>query len=184
MPTHTFLIRHGQSTYNELFDATGIDPLHYDARLTSKGREQVVALKETAQRLAVDLVIVSPLTRAIETGLGLFNPNQTRIIVSSLHRERLGNSCDIGRHPDELTAEFPMLNFSHLDELWWHDGPNKDSRGVAVEPDESVSKRMAEFSTWLTKRPEQRLAVVGHGLFFNRLTGRHFENCEIVEWQR
>ena len=66
MPTHTFLIRHGQSTFNELFDATGIDPLHHDARLTSKGRHQVVAAKEAAQRLGVDLVVVSPLTRAID----------------------------------------------------------------------------------------------------------------------
>ena len=181
MPTDTFLIRHGQSTFNERFAATGIDPLHYDSRLTSKGRAQVNATKDAARQLAVDLVVVSPLTRAIETGLGLFNPNQTRIIVSPLHRERLGNSCDIGRCPDKLSVEFPMLNFSHLEELWWHDGP-KDSRGVAFESDEAVSERMAEFSRWLIERPEQRLAVVGHGTFFHRLTGSHFENCEIVKW--
>ena len=181
MPTRTFLIRHGQSTFNELFDATGIDPLHYDARLTSKGRNQVVATKEAAQRLGVDLVIVSPLTRAIETCLGLFDPEQTRIIVSSLHRERLEHSCDIGRHPNALSVEFPMLDFSNLDECWWHNG-TKDIRSVSVEPDDVVSSRIAEFSTWLERRPEQRVAVVGHGTFFHRLTGRHFDNCEIVEW--
>ena len=118
MPPRTFLIRHGQSTFNEQFDATGIDPLHYDARLTSKGRDQVAAAKEAAQQLGIDLVVVSPLTRAIETCLGLFDPAQTPIIVSSLHRERLGNSCDVGRPPEALSVEFPMLDFSHLDKCW------------------------------------------------------------------
>ena len=182
MPAHTFLIRHGQSTFNELFDATGIDPLHYDARLTSKGRNQVVTAKDAARRLDVDVVIVSPLTRAIETCLGLFDPAKTSVVVSSLHRERLGNSCDVGRHPNVLSVEFPMLDFSHLDKCWWHDGP-KDHRGVSVEPDEVLSLRIAEFSAWLGGRPEQRVAVIGHGTFFHRLTDRHFDHCEIMEWR-
>lgn len=183
MPTHTFLIRHGQSTFNELFEVTGVDPLHYDARLTPKGRDQVEAARNATQRLGVDLVIVSPLTRAIETCLGLFDPAQTRIIVSSLHRERLGNSCDIGRHPNALSIDFPMLDFSHLSECWWHNGP-KDKRCVSVEPEVLLSSRVAEFATWPGGRPEQRVAVVGHGTFFHRLTGRHFANCEIMEWSR
>jgi glucosyl-3-phosphoglycerate phosphatase len=181
MPTHTFLIRHGQSTFNELFEVNGVDPLHYDARLTTRGRNQVEAAREAAQQLGVDLVIVSPLTRAIETCLGLFDPAQTRIVVSSLHRERLGNSCDIGRHPNALSLEFPMLDFGHLSECWWHDGP-KDERGVSTESDEVVASRIAEFRTWLGRRPEQKVAVIGHGTFFHRLTGRHFANCEIMEW--
>ena len=182
MPPRTFLIRHGQSTFNELFDVTGIDPLHYDARLTSKGRDQVMAAREAARQLEVDLVVASPLTRAIETSLGLFDPGTTRIIVSALLRERLGNSCDIGRHPSALLAEFPLLDFSHLDECWWHSGP-EDDRGIPLEPDDVVALRIGEFSSWLAQRPEHRIAVVGHGTFFHRLTGRHFENCEIVEWQ-
>ena len=182
MADDIFLIRHGQSTFNEHYDATGVDPLHFDARLTLKGRNQVAAARAAAQTLAADLVVVSPLTRAIETGLGLFNPGQTRMIVSALHRERLGNSCDIGRRPGELTAEFPMLDFSCLEECWWYDGA-KDHRGVAVEPDPVLARRLAGFSAWLAARTESRVAVIGHGTFFHRLTGRHFGNCEIVEWQ-
>jgi glucosyl-3-phosphoglycerate phosphatase len=181
MPTRTFLIRHGQSTFNEVFDANGVDPLHYDARLTPTGRNQVEAARDAAQRLGVDLVVVSPLTRAIETCLGLFDPAQTRIVVSPLHRERLGNSCDIGRHPNVLSFEYPMLDFGDCSECWWHDGP-KDARGVSIEPDEVVASRIAEFKKWLGRRPEQRVAVIGHGTFFHRLTGRHFANCEIVDW--
>jgi broad specificity phosphatase PhoE len=181
MPTHTFLIRHGQSTFNELFEANGVDPLHYDARLSVTGRNQVEAARDAAQRLRIDLAVVSPLTRALETCLGLFDPAQTQIVVSPLHRERLVNSCDIGRAPRALSLEYPMLDFGDLSECWWHDGP-KDERGVSTEPDEVLASRVTAFRTWLDRRPEQRVAVIGHGTFFHRLAGRHFANCEILEW--
>lgn len=181
MPAQVFLIRHGQSTFNEAFEATGIDPLHFDAPLTALGHRQVAAARAHAQGLEPDLVVVSPLTRAVETGLGLFHPEKAPIIVSPLHRERLGNSCDVGRPPHELSLQFPVLAFDHLDACWWHDG-EKDHRGVAVEPDDVFIARVAAFTRWLSARPEPRIAVVGHGTFLHRMTGRHFANCEICAW--
>ncbi len=181
MPAQVFLIRHGQSTFNEVFEATGVDPLHFDARLTELGHRQVAAARAYAQDLNPDLVVLSPLTRAIETGLGLFHPERAPIVVSPLHRERLGNSCDVGRAPQALAQDFPMLDFGHLETCWWHDG-EKDRRGVPVEPDDVFAARVAEFARWLSLRPEKCIAVVGHGTFLHRMTGRHFANCEIFEW--
>ena len=181
MPDRSFLIRHGQSTFNAHFDVTGVDPLHYDARLSRVGREQVMAARITVQKLAVDLAVVSPLSRAIETCLGLFDPGETKIVVSALHRERLQNSCDIGRPPSVLASEFPSLDFSHLDNCWWHDGV-KDERGVSREPEEVVDDRIVEFSEWLAARPEPVVAVIGHGHVFGRMTGHQFANCEIRRW--
>ncbi len=181
MPRSKFLIRHGQSTFNALYEDTGVDPLHFDARLSSKGRQQVAALRDAASQLDVDIVVVSPLTRAIETGLGLFDVEETEFFVSPLHRERLANSCDVGRHPRELAADFPMLNFDHLPDRWWYDG-DEDWRGVAIEPSCVLTQRIAHFSEWVSALPKERIAVIGHGTFFRQLTGRHFENCEIVHW--
>jgi hypothetical protein len=44
-------------------------------------------------------------------------------------------------------------------------------------------RRLSKFISWIEARPEQTIAVVGHGTFFHRLTGRPFENCEIQIWQ-
>lgn len=181
MAKDIYLIRHGQSTFNVHFESSGIDPLHFDARLSNLGVKQVATARPAAAGLQVDLVVVSPLTRALETAVGLFGGEPAPMIVSSLHRERLGNSCDVGRAPAELLAEFPALAFDHLEDIWWHDG-EKDERGVAVEPEPLFLDRVEAFSRWVESRPEPTVAVVGHGTFFHRLTGRHFENCEILKW--
>lgn len=182
MSANIHLIRHGQSTFNALFDLNRVDPLHFDARLSRIGIEQVAAARQAASDITVDLVVVSPLTRAIQTAVGPFGETAVRIIVTELHRERLENSCDVGRSPSALSAEFPMLTFDHLSDPWWYDG-QKDGRGVAVEPDELFARRVTDFSRWLRARPEDVVVVIGHGEFFRRLSGRNLRNCEIMEWR-
>ena len=181
MSAKVLLIRHGQSTFNAIFDQTNVDPMQFDAPLSHHGRQQVdLARQKLAMLPPPDLVICSPLTRAIETTLGLFGDSELPITVTCRHRERLGNSCDIGRSPRVLATVFPMLSFEHLRDPWWHQG-EPDVRGVPIEPIEIFLRRVEEFRTWLGSQ-QGRLAVVGHGTFFHRLTGLHFENCEMVEW--
>lgn len=43
MADEVFLIRHGQSTFNALYEAKGADPFHFDARLSPLGHQQVAA---------------------------------------------------------------------------------------------------------------------------------------------
>lgn len=182
MAKDVYLIRHGQSTFNMLFESSGIDPLHFDAPLSSLGNLQVAKVRQAAADLDADLVVASPLTRALQTAIGLFHGTPVPITVSSTHRERLGNSCDVGRAPSVLSEEFPTLRFDHLEETWWHNG-EKDGRGVPVEPEALFIQRIVEFSRWVSSRPERTVVVVGHGTFFHRLTGRHLENCEIMQWR-
>lgn len=181
MSSDIILIRHGQSTFNEIHSATGIDPMHFDARLTALGRRQV---EEARQRLAStqpQLVVMSPLTRAIETALGIFGDRDANFLVSDLHREHLESSCDVGRAPRYLREEFPHLDFAHLDDHWWHDGP-LDPRGIPVEPHEMLIGRVGAFADWLRAREERTIAVIGHGTFFFHLTGKKFQNCESAFW--
>ena len=183
MAATVFLIRHGQSTFNAHFEATGQDPGHVDARLSELGQLQAA---EARARMAAlgrpDLVITSPLTRAIQTTMAIFGDTGIPVEVSGHHREQLDHTCDIGRSPAALGAEFPGLKFDHLDDPWWHNGP-PDHRGVPAEPEGLFAGRVRSFAAFLAAHPSASVAVVGHGTFFRHLTGgRAFANCEIVPW--
>jgi glucosyl-3-phosphoglycerate phosphatase len=182
MPAQIFLIRHGQSTFNAVFEATGIDPMHYDARLSPLGWQQVEAARRALSELpAPDLVIASPLTRAIETSLGLFGHAGVPIEITCRHREQVGASCDIGRPPATLAAEFPSLSFAHLSDPWWHDqdhGPD----GLPVEPQPLFEQRVESFRAWTATLEAPIVMIVGHAGFFRQLTGHRFQNCEIQRW--
>ena len=179
MAKDIYLIRHGQSTFNAIFDLNGVDPLHFDARLSPLGIAQVAATRPAASQIAPDLIVVSPLTRAIETAIGLFG--DAPMMISSLHRERLEHSCDLGRAPAALAKEFPLLRFDDLEDPWCYDG-EKDDRGVPVEPEYLFKERLSDFTRWISARPERSIVVVGHGAFFRHLTGQPFRNCEIKKW--
>ncbi len=176
------LVRHGQSTFNEAYERLKTDPMLFDARLTALGRRQVAETREKLMARAYDLVVTTPLTRAIETAVGVFGGRGIPIIIEPLHRERLESSCDVGRGPTDLRAEFPDLSFDHLPAVWWHDAAERDPRGFAIESHETVIERTTGFATWLRARPEKSIAVVGHGTFFFHLTGLKFANCEVVSW--
>lgn len=180
MRTITF-IRHGQSEFNRHWAATGMDPRIRDAPLSELGHEQVRAARAAALALEPDVVISSPLTRALQTAIGLFGDGPAPIIVDAAHRERVTNTDDIGSPPAELAARFPLLRFDHLDPIWWHQGP-LDELGVPVEPDDVFHGRVTSFLASLNEVAHPRIVVVGHGTFFARILGRHLDNCEIAPY--
>ena len=188
MPVTTVhLIRHGQSAFNAAFDnVKRIDPMIFDPRLTELGRAQAAAIADPARWANVELVVVSPFTRAIETAALAFAGHDAPHRIEALHRERAEHSGDIGRSPVHLKADFPHLDFDHLDDRWWHHDPVRPEV-IVVESEEVLGARVAAFADWLRARTERELAVVGHGTFLNRLTahvakgpGHVFRNCEVV----
>jgi broad specificity phosphatase PhoE len=175
-------IRHGQSTFNAAYELAQVDPLHWDAPLTEIGRQQAAEAAAAVRDIRFELIVTSPLTRALQTTLAIFkdHPSADRIRVECLPREHLASSCDVGRGPAELVREFPHLAFDHLDERWWHHEGDPDERGLVVEPQDRLEARVRQFRSWLLARPERLIAVVGHGMFFYHLTGRFLRNCEIA----
>jgi broad specificity phosphatase PhoE len=175
-------IRHGQSTFNAHFELTRTDPLHYDAPLSELGHRQVEERAAQLLQFPYELVVTSPLTRALQTTLGLFrdHPASPPIKVECLHREHLASSCDVGRAPTLLVEDFPHLSFEHLDDIWWHNEGEPDERGFVIEPSHVFEERVGRFRDWLAQRPERLIAVVGHGTFFHQLTGQMLRNCEVA----
>ena len=176
-------IRHGESTFNAAWRVNPVDPLHYDAPLSEVGRGQVEQARSALARYPVEVVLASPLTRALQTAHGLFDahPNAPRIEVAPLLRERVENSCDIGRAPPALAAEFPSIDLSHLDEAWWYAEGPPDARGICLEPLPVVQARATQLKAYILTRAESVVALVGHGTFFFCLTGKVMANCEVTE---
>jgi broad specificity phosphatase PhoE len=178
-----FFIRHGQGHHNVAGDvdyANYMKEEYFDAGLTETGWSQVRSLKGT---ISVDLVVVSPLTRALQTATGVFQDCSTPILAHELCREHLGvHPCDRRRTRTEYERAFPSVDFSlitdDMDVLW--------KSGVREKEDE-IQKRIWKFLRWLSARPEKSIAVVGHGSFFHAMWRTHYDgeelpwpsNCEI-----
>ena len=172
-----YFIRHGQSEFNAVHKDGDNDPLIFDAPLTDKGRRQAEEARSLVADLGIKQVITSPLTRAIQTALCIFD-GIAPIKVGAGHRELLLHSCDVGRSPKELQRDFPNLSFAGLQDIWWHQGPQNE-HGVAVEPEDVFARRIDEFDRSLARIKDRPVAIVGHGNVFRALTGRMLENCEI-----
>ena len=178
------LLRHAQSAFNEVYVDGDPDPLLYDAPLSSLGHEQVAEARETFKEHRFDVILVSPLTRAPQTATGIFGDRNLPMQVEALHREYLENSCDVGRHPRALSADFPGLTFDHLDDAWWYreteDHNHVESPVIVQEPMDQFFDRIEAFRTSLWARPEDSVLVVGHATFFRHFSdGRRFANCEL-----
>jgi len=193
-----FLIRHGQSTFNAA-EATGLvqDPFLPDARLTPHGMKQAEDLSTYVRTLPeLDLIIASPLTRAIQTALIVFKERlpKTPLIINAEQREFQTGSDDLGRTPEELKQEFPQIDFSPLKKIWWYNGrttkgedvdPNESKERFKKtpfrEPDDQCKQRSDQWRTFLAGRKESRIAVVAHSDFIHSLINVYVDNCQLFK---
>lgn len=151
--------------------------VYWDAALTPKGRDQCEQLKASIRGTSVwgfekplnlDLVVVSPMTRTLQTALiSLGSPNSPGappFIANELCRERISDSmCDGRRSVKELQRDFPGVDFSlveHNEDWMFHN---------QKETDETCQERAVKFLQWLCARPEVHIAVVTHSLFLKNL---------------
>ena len=175
-----YLIRHAQSAFNAVHDLNKPDPMIFDAPITELGEMQARQARNEVERLNIKSVIVSPFTRTIQTAQLIFG-SKFPFQISAAVREQLCNSCDVGSTPSKLSKNFPLLNFDHLNDCWWHEG-EKDHRGIAVEPEEVLNERVSIFAEELKSKNIQSTAIVSHGNFIRALTGIKPKNCEIIEY--
>lgn len=124
----------------------------FDADLTDMGRAQARA----ATAPDVDLIVASPLSRAVETA-ALIYPGREIVCVEAL-REWSGQLLNSQRRTaSALKESFPFVDVSEIaenDEQWSLE---------VLEEEASVAARGVAALEWLSRRPEQRIAVVAHG---------------------
>ena len=206
-PQTLLLVRHGQSMHNiasvAKYGDTGADASLFDAPLSPLGETQVAALAGHELLAKAELIISSPLTRAVQTLFGAFPPLSgappAPVELWPLVSEHLTDSCDIGTGAAELAKRFPTLHASTLPEVWWYTGGVQETAAGSreryrecgfMEPEKMFIGRVDAFVEKLRQRPESVIAVFGHSDFFNDLMERHggvidywLENAELYSME-
>ncbi|GMH44315.1 hypothetical protein BSKO_12249 [Bryopsis sp. KO-2023] len=192
------LIRHAEGFHN-VAGALGTENYasedYFDAHLTKKGWAQVAMLQSHIKALPnfrADVVMVSPMTRTLETASGVFGSkgngptlmkSQTEeegfrtemceisadgvppFVAMELCRELSGlHPCDRRRPVNHYKDRFPSVDFSLV-------ASEADPLWEPTHREEisSIHSRARQFLDFLAKRPESHIAVVSHSAFLRNM---------------
>ena len=170
MPTKTlYCIRHGYAVHNKLYHSIGTEAYttFRDTHLLQEGYEQAKELRETCEELRdVDLVVVSPLSRTLETSMMIFgNSNSPLISKDFLLEYPLGGTeiCNRRKDVDDLKVLFDSFRITYdiSDNIFkW----SNEQENIA-----DLDIRINEMLEWLGNREEETIAIVSHNSFLGRL---------------
>lgn len=171
-----YFIRHAEGEHN-------LSPECWEIKypkLTEKGRNQSIGNRKFFEKINIDLIVVSPLKRTLETAELIFGKDENYISLEYI-KEHVVNNCDLRESKDDLISLFPYVNFNFIED---YQGYNDK------ESDDQIDKRLDNFYQWLIKCPKKEVAVVSHGQYLLRFLKKYgknlnidnfewFENCEI-----
>lgn len=188
-------IRHGEGAHNVLqrewraqpdWDGasepytldTDPDFNYRDAELTAVGQGQAQALQSRSNAITPELLVVSTMRRATQTGLLAFDQHITAgrlpVVACELAHEIGGkHTCDKRLSKAELIKAFPCVNYDLVDseeDPFWGDGRSRESF-------EDLASRAATFVMFLKDRPEKHVAVAAHSAWLLALFTAVFD-CE------
>ena len=168
------LIRHGYSLHNELFHKIGVEafriPLTIDSPLTAEGHLQSIELGQSwANKSEIELILVSPLMRTLETAMNIFGDTDIPMISLEFLREYpIGeDTCNKRSSLTLLKNKFPKVQFhleSDQDTLW-----TQDYR----ESIDELEQRLDIMIKYLHGRSEKNIAIVGHSSYFGQFKDNH-----------
>ena len=146
---------------------------HRDPPLTEAGE---IAAKGIRPSTVPDLIIISPMTRTIQTAEIAFGslieklPTQVDIQVWPELREADDSICNKGVSRAAMIAKFPQMNFDKCPEQWNH--PPHSTEGATVRA-ETVRKRLKQLTTTY-----KNIALITHKGFISFLIpGEKFDVC-------
>eukprot|EP01065_Artemidia_motanka_P011709 TRINITY_DN16370_c0_g1_i1.p1 TRINITY_DN16370_c0_g1~~TRINITY_DN16370_c0_g1_i1.p1 ORF type:complete len:256 (+),score=46.50 TRINITY_DN16370_c0_g1_i1:127-894(+) len=175
-------VRHGQAYHNlfaEMYREQGHDldstgekggPTPYtrpelvDPPLTEKGRQQAKDAFRIASETSPELIVSSPLRRAVETCVMAYRGHSgvPRVFHEDVREQAGKHTCDKRRDTEEIVAEFPLFDASAI--------PERDVLWTEVrESKKELADRGASFMQWLKARPERNIAVVTHSAWLAAL---------------
>jgi len=169
-----FLLRHGQSYFNLLFNETRVDPGIEDPELTPLGLQQAAAAAARLAGTALTRVIISPYTRTLQTAQPILDIHKVPVVIMHEVREQAAFTCDVGSAPDLLSARFPHHDFAHLPPKWWNE------RGETTQ--ETLARANAFRDHMAARDDHETTLLVSHWAFIQALTGVALANGEFLEY--
>jgi len=188
-------VRHAESQSNALWTLTDIDPWIFDPLLSEKGSQQALQLRNNNRFFVPQLIVSSPLKRALLTAGIVFGGIETPChwVVHPLVTEQVSEADDIGSLKRDLIAEFPDWDWSLVpDDFWWyipHEYQQASQKLVDhqsvfrshswEESSDNLNIRISQFLNWLRDQPFERVIVFTHGDYIDEIAGEDVEtvNC-------
>jgi len=174
-----YLIRHGHSLHNELFHKLGVKafriPLTIDSPLTQEGHLQSIELGQSwSKKNEIELILVSPLTRTLETCMNIFGDTDIPIESHEFLREYpIGeDTCNKRSSLSLLKNKYPKINFNlevDQDILW-----KEDYRETMNE----LEIRIKTMINYLNSRKETNIAIIGHSSYIGQFKDNHIGYME------
>ena len=182
------VIRHGQAEHN--VDEAALEKRN--TRLTSEGEQQAALLKARVAALKPEVIVTSPILRALQTTSGFLTDEVAApVVVVPDARERVSHKshlCELPVDPSsarDQSSKIAAYDWSLVESSlalaggsvgeWEKCMMMTDLAGMA-----SIGERAARLTSWIESRPEETMVLVSHGAFLMRLTkDSYMDNCEL-----
>lgn len=161
-------IRHGKSTHN--VDKDYMTTKNIDSNLTDYGVSQACNLSknESFQNIKkdIELVVVSPLSRTLQTAKHVFSNHKVQMISLDeiMEYPQGSHTPNIRKTRTELQEKYPDVSF-YINE--------KSKHFKCEETLGELQNRIDAFKEWILDRREKTIALVGHNSFL-----KVFGNCK------
>ena len=149
-----------------------------DSPLIEEGHFQSIELsKKWEDKELVELVLVSPLLRTLETAQNIFGDTNKKIICLEFLREYpIGrDTCNKISNISELRKKFPNVDFSNIIEdkdIYWK------SNEKEMETIDDLDERIKKMKKYLMDKSENNIAIVSHASIMGQLKDNYISLIE------
>ncbi len=182
-----YCIRHGEALHNVLFWEIGekVYLLYRDTPLTAVGVEQATNLGNSDDINNIELIIMSPLLRTLQTAHNIFkNKDIPMLALDCVMEYPQGlDQCNHRKTIKEYKYSYPKVDFSHIEhdeEPFW--------KKYEIESIESLKKRIKKMKDFINSRPENNIAIVSHSSFLGKFLfdnigneNNELEHCKVYQ---
>ena len=173
-----FLIRHGEALHNINFSLFGKEAYYHkenlDAPLTDTGLLQATKLgNRWLNKPEIDLIMVSPLTRTLQTANGIFanNSNIPMVAIDSIKEFPQGkHTPNIRKSKKELECYWTNVDFKLVED--------SDSFIDKEETEENLDDRIQDTKEYIKSldKKYKNIALVSHSTFITKFLGNELED--------
>ena len=176
MSKELFCIRHGTSQHNNAYLFIGEQAFnkYEDSKLLPSGYTEAQQLGRDWKKInEIELVIVSPLSRTLETATQIFKGTNTQIIALDCLIEfpQHQHLCNKRISKETLKEKYPHVNFDRIaNDLYW-DSEKEESY-------ETLKERVSFSKQWISMRNEYKIAIVSHSSYLSEFMNKKIDYNE------